>query len=316
MRENLMRRIPFLVFAILSLLPAQAQDSSATTAPVEMTVTVRVLGKNKRMPEMNGEDIIVRQGRERLQVTGWTSVSPDRSPLELYILIDDAARPGVASEFDDLREFIHSLPATTAVGVAYMRNGTAQVVEDLTTEHGQAANALRLPFASPGAYGSPYLSVIDLMKRWPNSQNRREIVMITDGIDRLHGLPHRRGLGPIGTDVRSASVVAQQTGTIIHGIYTPGAGWRGSNYREVANGQNAMARLARETGGESFFLGMQKPVAFRPYFDRLQNSLRNRYRLEFNAVPGNKAGLQSVRLTTEVAGVALDAADSVWVASR
>jgi hypothetical protein len=48
----------------------------------------------------------------------------------------------------------------------------------------------------------------------------------------------------------------------------------------------------------------------------LQRSFDNRYLLEFNAVPGKKAGLQTVTLATEVAGVELDSADSVWVSSR
>ena len=290
--------------------------SSTTTSPVQMTVTVRVLGKNKRMPEVHREDIIVRQGKDRLKVTGWTPVGGDRDSLDLFILIDDAARMSVSSQFADLREFIDSLPKTTSVGVGYMRNGTVQVAQDLTTDHRQAAKALRIPLGSPGVYGSPYLSVIDLMKRWPENSRRREIVMVTDGIDRLHGYPHRRGLAPISPDVSAASTVAQRTGTIIHSIYTRGVGWRGSNFWQVTNGQNAMAKLADETGGESFFLGVAQPVSFRPYLDRLQTGLDNRYRLEFNALPGKKPGLQYVKLTTEVAGIELNSADSVWVAAR
>jgi hypothetical protein len=314
MRKTLMQRIPMFLFFVLSLLPLQAQDGSSTaTSPVQMTVTVRLLGKDKRMPAVNREDIIVRQGKDRLQVTGWSPIGGD---ADLFILIDDAARTSVSSQFGDLREFIDSLPKTTSVGVGYMRNGTVQVTQDLTTDHRQAASALRVPLGSPGVYGSPYLSVIDLMKRWPESSNRREIVMITDGIDRLHGGPHRRGLAPISPDASVASAVAQRTGTIIHSIYTRGAGLPGSNFWQVTNGQNAMAKLAEETGGESFFLGIREPVSFRPHLDRLQSSLNNRYRLEFNAVPGKKPGLQYVKLTTEVAGIELDSADSVWVAAR
>jgi len=316
MRKNLMHKLSMFLFVVLSLLPVQAQDGSSTTSPVQMTVTVRVLGKNKRMPEVNREDIIVRQGKDRLQVTGWTPLGGDSSPLELFILIDDAARSSVSSQFGDLREFIYSLSRTTAVGMGYMRNGTVRVAQDLTTDHRQAVNSLRIPLGSPGVYGSPYLSAIDLMKRWPDNSNRREILMITDGIDRLHDWPHRRGLDLISPDVGAASTVAQRTGTIIHSIYTRGVGWRGSNYWQVTNGQNAMAKLADETGGESFFLGVGEPVSFRPYLDRLQSSLDNRYRLEFNAVAGKKPGLQNVKLTTEVAGIELDSADSVWVAAR
>lgn len=316
MRKTLMTRIPLFLFFALSLLPLQAQETNSTTTPVQMAVTVRVLGKDKRMPEVNREDVIVRQGKERLKVTGWTPVGKHQSPLDLFILIDDAARPSVASQFDDLRTFINSMPANTSVGVGYMRNGTVQIAQNFTTEHVQAANALRIPFGSTGIYGSPYLSLIDLMKRWPESSNRREVLMITDGIDRLHGWPNRHGLSPISPDVSSASVVAQRTGTIVHSIYTRGVGARGSNFWEVANGQNAMAKLADETGGETFFLGIQQPVSFQPYLDRLQNNLGNRYLLEFNAVVGNKPGLQNVKLATEVAGIELDSADSVWVAAR
>jgi hypothetical protein len=317
MRKNLMQTIPIFLFFILSLLPVQAQDgSSKATSPVQMTVTVRMLEKNKRMPEVSREDIIVRQGKDRLQVTGWSPIGGERAPLDLFILIDDAARPTAASHFDGVHEFINSLPGTTSVGVGYMRNGIVEVAQNLTSDHRLAANALRIPLGSPGAYGSPYLSVIDLMKRWPDSSNRREVVMITDGIDRLHGSSNRRGLSPISPDVSAASALAQRTGTIIHGIYTRGVGWRGSNFWQVASAQNAVARLTDETGGESFFQGIGEPVSFRPYLDRLQNSLGNRYRLEFNAVPGNRPGLQNVKLATEVAGVELDSADRVWVAAR
>jgi hypothetical protein len=318
MRKNLIQRIPLLLLFMLGLLPLQAQEkaSTATTQPVRMTVTVRVLGENKRMPEVNREDVIVRQGRDRLKVTNWTPLGGDLGGLDLFILIDDASHPGLGSQFDDLRGFINSLPANNSVGVGYMRNGVVQIAQNLTSDHDQAARAIRLPRASSGAYGSPYLSVIDLMKRWPESSNRREIIMISDGIDRFRGGSRHRGLGFISPDVDSASAVAQRTGTIIHTIFTRGVGRRGGNFWEITNGQNSLAKLSDETGGESFFLGTQNPVSFRPYLESLERSLDNRYLLEFNAVPGKKSGLQYVKLTTEVAGVELDSADSVWVKAR
>jgi hypothetical protein len=317
MRRNLTQAFPMLLFFILGLLPLQAQEkASISTTPVQLTVTVRVLGENKRMPEVNREDVIVRQGKERLQVTGWTPVGGDQGGLDLFILIDDAAHPSLASQFVDLRGFIHALPANTSVGIGYMRNGTVRIAQNLTNDHDRVASAMRLPLASAGAYGSPYLSVIDLMKRWPESSNRREIVMITDGIDRLHGGPRYRGFSYISPDVDSASAVAQRTGTTIHTIFTRGVGRRANNVWEITNGQNSMAKLSDETGGESFFLGTQNSVSFRPYLDSLQTGLDNRYLLEFNAVPGKKSSLQYVKLTTEVAGVELDSADRVWVRAQ
>jgi hypothetical protein len=319
MRKNyLIHKLAMLLaVAFVGLLPAQAQEkTTVATTPVHMTVTLRVLGDSKRAPEVNREDVIVRQGKEPLQITSWAPARGDRAGLDLFILIDDAADSSLGSQLDDLRAFINAQTSTTSVGVGYMRNGTVQITQNFTTDHSQAAKALRLPIASSGAYGSPYLSVIDLMKRWPENSNRREVVMVTDGIDRFRVGPRYGGLSYISPDVDSASRVAQRTGTIIHTIFTRGVGRLGSNFWEITNGQNGIAKLSDETGGESFYLGTQNPVSFKPYLDDLQKSLDNQYLLEFRAIPGKKSGLQYVKLATEVAGVELDSADSVWVEAK
>jgi hypothetical protein len=88
------------------------------------------------------------------------------------------------------------------------------------------------------------------------------------------------------------------------------------NFWEANNGQNGIAKLSDETGGESFFLGLQPAVSFKPYLDRIQKILENQYVLTFEVKPGKKAGLQSVTITTEVAGVEFASADSVWVATE
>jgi hypothetical protein len=317
MQKNRIYKLSMLLaFAFLGIFPAQAQKAPAATTPVQMTVTLNTLGENKRTPEVNIEDVIVRQGSDRLQVTGWTPLREDRAGLDLFILIDDASHPVLGSQFDDLRSFINALPPNTSIGVGYMRNGTVQIAQDLTTDHAQATKALRLPLASNGAYGNPYLSAIDLMKRWPDDSKRREIVMVSDGIDRFRSAQRYRGLRFISPDVDSASRVAQRTGTTINTIFARGVGRMANNFWEITNGQNGMAKLSEETGGQSFYLGTQNPVSFKPYLDELQRNLDNKYVLEFRAVPGPKPGLQYVKLSTEVAGVELDSADSVWVSAR
>jgi hypothetical protein len=315
MRKNLIQKVAMLLaFTFLAMLPVEAQQKSVVeTTPVQMTVTLRALGDDKRMPEVNREDVVVRQGSNRLQVTGWEPAQGARAGLDLFILIDDASDPSVGSQYDDLRSFINAQPSTTSVGVGYMRNGTVQIAQNFTTDHSQAAKALRLPIASSGAYGSPYLSVIDLMKRWPADSNRREVVMVTDGIDRFRGGPGHRGLATISPDVDSASRVAQRTGTTIHTIFTRGVGRVANNFWEITNGQNGIAKLSDQTGGESYYMGTQNAVSFKPYLDSLQQSLDNQYLLEFHAAPGTKPAPLYVKLSTEVAGVELNSADSVWV---
>ncbi len=288
-----------------------AEETSKAAVPVRMTVTASV-PSDKRTPDISQQDIVVKQGKERLQVSEWIAAQGKYAGLDLFILIDDASDPSLGIHLDDLRKFINAQPSTTAVGVGYMRNATVQVAQNFTTDHEAAAKALRLPLGNAGAYGSPYLSVIDLMKRWPANDNRREVLMVTDGIDRARrGIP-TRGLY-INPDVDSASDVAMRTGTIIHTIYAPGVGRWHRNYWEATNGQMGIAKLSDVTGGESYFLGLQTPVSFQPYLDQLQNVLNNQYLLSFSAKPGKKGQLQNITINTEVAGIDLGSADSVWV---
>ena len=135
------------------------------------------------------------------------------------------------------------------------------------------------------------------------------IVMVTDGIDRA-----RRGRNALlNPDVDTAISVAQRTGTMIHTIYAPGVGRLHRNYWEAINGQNGIAKLSDETGGESYFLGLQNAVSFQPYLDNLQKILDNQYLLTFSASLDKKQGLKNVELRTEVAGVELGVADAVWL---
>jgi hypothetical protein len=265
------------------------------------------------MPEIKREDVLIKRGKERLQVTDWVPAQGNRAGLELFILIDDASDPRIGGQFDELRAFINAQPQSTSIGIGYMRNTTVLIVQEFTTDHAAAAGALRLPFGSPGALGSPYYSVIDLMNRWPASQNRHEVVMVTDGIDRTyHRVGVRRGFS-VNPTVDTAGAVAQRTGTMIHTICYPGVGRFHRNYWEAINGQLDMARLSDKTGGESFYLGLQSPVSLSPYLSNLQDTLDNQYLVSFSAKPGKRAGLQSVALSTEVAGVELSTHDAVWV---
>ncbi len=162
-----------------------------------------------------------------------------------------------------------------------MSNGVVRVAQDLTSDHELAAKALRLPLASPGAYGRPWLSAVNLIKRWPDNANRRVLIMVSDGLDRPRRGLHFGGLGAVNPKVDTASAVAQRTGTIVHTIYTPGVGHLNHRYREGINGQNGLAKLSEESGGESFYLGLRPAISFTPYLDRIREMPANQYLLTF-----------------------------------
>ena len=306
-------RALFFLLALFTL--AWSLEATAPTPPEGVTVRMVVTASgvsDSNLPEVSMRDVQVSQRRQSLQITGWTPARGNHAGLNMFLLIDDASERSLGSQLNDLRDFINAQAPTTLVGVGYMRNATVQIAQDFTNDHTAVANAMRLPLGNTGAFGSPYLSVIDMMNRWPNHPSRRVIVMVTDGIDRSRGGPRSRGLSTM-PDVTRASDLAQRTGTLIYTLFSPGVGSRRRNLWEATNGQNGIARLSDESGAESFFLGVQAPVSFRPFLDRIQAALNNQYLLEFRAIPSGRAGLQSISVGTEVSGVELISADGVWV---
>jgi hypothetical protein len=331
----------FFLSALLAISAGPILHSQATsgTVPVHMVVTAESTKDSSSPGDMDKRDVVVRLGRDRAEVSDWIPARGDQAGLQLFILIDDTSNTQqLGSHLDEVRSFISAQPATTLVAIGYMRNANVTIVQDFTADHAKAAQAVRLPLGSLGASDSPYLSLISLISRWPASKVRREVVMITDGIDRLRGFsssargpstlsargPNRGMASPafapapmsmpyISPDIDRASTTSQRFGVIIHTIYTPGVGRADRNFFEANNGLNGISKLSDETGGESFSLALAPAVSFQPYFDRLQTILNNQYFLVFQAQPGRRAGLQRVRLSTEVPDVEFAAADNVWV---
>jgi hypothetical protein len=197
---------------------------------------------------------------------------------------------------------------STKIGIAYMQNGIAQVMQNLNSDHTLAAKALRLPLGSPGANASPYFSLGDLIKRWPENPERREVIMVTDGIDRYWGS------GPDDAYVDTVIEQAQRAGVIVYAIYTPGEGHYGHSYWRTYWGQNYLSQLADETGGEGYYLtGSAPPVSFTPYLSDVSRKLNNQYLLTFIAKPQKKAGMERIKLQTEVPNAELVSADRVYV---
>jgi hypothetical protein len=229
--------------------------------------------------------------------------------MELFLLIDDSSSGNLGTQLDDLRKFIEAQPATTKVGVAYMRNGTADILQNLTDDHSAAAKALRLPMGIGGANASPYFSLSDLAKKWPASNARHAVLMVTDGIDRYYGI------GSLQDPYVDAAVDdAIRADILVSAIYEPGAGHFGHSYWQSYWGQLYLAQVADRTGGEAYYIGMTgAPVSFAPYLQDLSRRWGNQYLLSFIPKAEKKSGWRNIRLTTEVQNVDLITAEKVWV---
>lgn len=291
---------------------SKAERTSDATVPVTMTVTASVPA-NKRMPEITRDDVTVKLGKNQLEAIDWAPARTARAGLELFILIDDAAHQRLGQQYDDLRAFINAQPSATSIGIGYMSNGTVWIAQDLTKDRALAVNALRMPLGVTSGVASPYLSVTNLMKNWPLGDNRREVILLTDGIGRRHFHFGWMRAYQIDPDADTAAAVAQKTGTNIFSIYSPGAAHSRRGYWASTNGQMNLSRLSERTGGASFYLGTHFPVSIAPYLSQVQSMLDNQYILSFSIEPGKKSGFEPVKLSTEVAGVDLAAHDAVWV---
>ncbi len=292
--------------AISAALALAQNTAPASGVPVRMIVTVEG-HDGKDIPALKPEDVMVFEGKDRARVTEWILPQGERASLELYVLMDDAVSSSVGLQLSDIRRFIENQPPTSAIGIGYLRNGTVEIRQTPTSDHAKAAGALRIPISSIEIMASPYLSLSDLIKRWPAGSQRREVLLITSGDDPLGGI------GPVNPYVDAAIDDAQRAGIVVYAIYTPGIGHAGHSYWRASWGQNHLAQLAEETGAEAYEIGFGPPVSFAPYLDDLAQHLSHQYLLTFLAKPDKKASFQPIKLRTEVPDVELIAPHRVYV---
>jgi hypothetical protein len=170
------------------IVSSQENPGASSTMQVHMVITDEALRDDSEVPILRPENVQVKQGKTSSKVDHLIPARGDNAALQLFILIDDTCDTGIGNSLNDLRDFINAQPATTVVGLAYMSNASIQIAQNFTAE----AKAIRLPRGNVSAMDSPYLSLISLIKGWPEQKVRREVLMVSDGIDRLRSDPTTR----------------------------------------------------------------------------------------------------------------------------
>jgi hypothetical protein len=295
-----------LLGAILILLStglAQAQTTPAVGGNVIFTVTA--VSKKDTVPPISKDDVQLSFGKEKKQIGDWKK----GDSLFLTILIDDSIDSTAAGQWQYLKEFIMSQSPATQIAVGYLRNNSTMVVQDFTPDHELAAKALRIPIGGSALGSSPYLSTMDMLKRWPATGPRRSVILITSGIDYFRG----SGFGTFSPDLDPLIQRAERQNTNIWTIYFPSAGHRGRAFYQVNNAQNNIDKLSEETGAESYFLGTGVPVSIKPYLDEINTHLSNQYLLSLVGSGGTKGKYQSVKLRTELQDVEFFAPSAIYL---
>jgi len=284
------RPILRILFPIVSGLVATAQGQTWNQpAPIHMIVTVEARN-GASLPSLKESDVIATQGSKRLRVTGLTACQGENAAMELFLVLDDASSPS-GWRLDDLRRFISSQPATASIAIGHMHNGMVDTTVKFTLDHALAAQSLRLPLGAGAA--SPYLALSDLIKHWQGHADRREVVLITSGIDPTGGN------GPVNPYLDSAIADAQREGIIVHTIYIPGIGGASITPYPLNSGQSFLEQLTTATGGRTFIPVSNRGDSLRLALDDLTRLLEHQYRVTLLPTSGEKAGLKDVKLVAE-----------------
>jgi hypothetical protein len=305
MRKRVLVKTGVLLGALLlfstNLITAQTKPTASGTA----TFTVTAVGKKQEAPPIGKDDVQLFQGKERKQIADWKK----GEELYLAILIDSSIDTGAGGQWDYLKEFINAQPASTYMALGYLQNNTTMLAQDFTQNKELVTKAIRLPIGTSALGSSPYLGMMDLLKRWPNTGPRRSVIVITSGIDWFRG----PSSGPTYPDVDPLIQRAQRQNTNIWSIYYPSAGHRGHSFFLLNTAQLNIDKVSDQTGAESYYLGYNTPVTIKPYLDEITTHLSNQYLLTFAGSGGSKGKFQSVKVKTELPDVEFMAPNSVFL---
>lgn len=273
---------------------------------------ITVMAKSNREADLRiqTQDLDVKINGKTAAATGWTSLSGSEGPLELVVLIDNGARSSLGTQMSDVRDFIKQLPAGSKAAIAYMQNGRAVFTGPLSADPAETLKALHLPSGTPGGNGSPYFCLSDLAQHWPSSDRsaRREVVMITDGID-----AYSERFDPEDPYVQSSIKDSARAGLVVYTIYWANAGRADSSSYLSSGGQNLLQIVAEATGGFNYWNGAGNPVSFQSYFKDLLERFDHQYRLSFSADLKGNAEVKSMKLNVGGPAAQVTAPNRVFV---
>ncbi len=289
-------------------LPLSAQGTPPAGVTTKMLVTVgHYFGHEP--PVLTKNDMTIKQQFDPLPITNLVPLRGDRAGMELFLLVDNCSNCEPGTKFEELRRFITSQPATTAVGVAYIQDGLLKIAENPTLDRDRAVKALSAPTGSKPT--NPFTAVTELIKIWPQHSPRRTILMISNGVDPGAGDELQN------PSADAALAAAERAGVTVFAIYHPNADYATSDFGKIYSGQVQLAHLASESGGEAYFLSFGPLPSLAPFLADISDHLANQYLVEFlvNAAPP-PGELQTVVVKSTIKDLDLMAPDKVWVPGR
>lgn len=287
---------------LLALVPAlPAQQHSQTL------VTVMPKADRETSQKIQEDAVQVYSSSKAAELTGWNWAGD--SHLQLLLLLDDSTSTNFAQQIGDLKSFIQALPPSTEVGLAYMQNGRAVMRHEFSFDHAAVSQSIRLTQGLPGGNGSPYFVITEIAKKWPakTPAPRREVLMITDGVDPYSGAL----FDPNNPYYLTATENAQKAGLILYSIYYRGAGAFSRNMVVTDGGQNYLSGISQATGGHCYLQGLWNPVTLQPFLIDLAKRLQNQYELSYRTETKDK--LANLKVKVQAPHVEVEAPQRVPV---
>ena len=274
---------------------------------------VTVLPKNggAQGAAVSADGMTVKVNGKESKITGFEPLRGANDGVELVVLIDGSARTSLARQLDDIAQFVKSLPPNIRATIGYMENGRAALAGPFTADHAAVLKGLHIPAGAAGSNASPYFCLSDLAKRWPSQDTsvRREVVMVTDGVDE-----YDRRFDPEDPYVQAAIEDSVRARMVVYAIYWRDQGRASNTFYANNAGQNLLVEVTEATGGKSFWEGIGNPVSFQPYLDELTRRLQNQYELSFVVPTNGKPEVESLKLKFKAPGAEVDAPQQVFVA--
>ncbi|MGD0520231.1 MAG: hypothetical protein ABSA48_03145 [Terracidiphilus sp.] len=295
--------------ALAMAAPAFAQGDNAT-GQGRAVVTILAKQPGGAPANVTQQNVSIKVNGKPSIVTSWVPLSGPNDSLELVILIDSAARTSLGTQLDDIRHFVNSLPPNAKAGIAYMMNGRAVFAGPLSADHAQVLSALHLPAGSFGTSASPYFCLSDLAQHWPsgNREARREVVMVTDGVDY-----YEMRFDPDDPYVQAAISDSVKARLVVYSIYWMNQGRVDLSVYQNNASQSLLLEVTDATGGKSYWQGMGNPVSFQPYFEDLSRRLANQYELDFTARLDSKPTVETMKLKVNAPAIQIAAPQQVFV---
>lgn len=293
-----MRTIRFAVVAAALSLTLPAFSAPEQPGQGQAVVTLMPKGNAEGTLNIQPQNVELKVDGKQSAITAFVPAKGPDSPLELVILIDSSARTSIGTQLNDIASFVKEMPANAKMALGYMQNGRAALTGPLTSDSSQVLNGLHLPAGAIGASSSPYFCLSDLAKNWPSRDPhaRREVVMVTDGVD-YYNLRY----DPNDPYVLSAIQDSIRAGLVVYSIYWVNRGRIDKSDYENNAGQSLLQQVTQATGGNSYWEGTGNPVSFDPFFKDLRHRFQNQYRVDFSSqLKGDKP--QVVRFSLKVQG--------------